>query len=208
MYSLMNTHLNSILASINQKKDVDEYDWLTHNLHAVQTQMYQDRYTRYWKLNRARLSHKYLSTYFNQLQIACGNPSPLASILGILYLVPVHVNGQKCLEFSFATKLLHMSNQREPIYDSLIGDFYYYTLPDSQMTLKARINDFTTFHKFLQKEYARLISLGVLSNAINVFRATFHPQYFTDEKILDSLIWSFVRLLKKGGLLTSTIVYS
>jgi hypothetical protein len=47
----------------------------------------------------------------------------------------------------------------------------------------------------------------LLAGSIKEFRLQLTPQHFTDEKIVDSLIWAFVKLLGKGALLKSQIVY-
>jgi len=48
---------------------------------------------------------------------------------------------------------------------------------------------------------------GLLATAIQEFRLKLNPQHFTDEKIVDSLIWAFVGLLRKGALPKGQIVY-
>jgi hypothetical protein len=63
------------------------------------------------------------------------------------------------------------------------------------------------FHGFLTQEYARVLNGGLLASAIQEFRLRLNPQHFTDEKIVDSLIWAFVALLRKGALPKGQIVY-
>ena len=64
-----------------------------------------------------------------------------------------------------------------------------------------------TFHSFLAEEYARVLKGGLLNVAIQEFRLRLKPQHFTDEKIVDSLIWAFVALLRKGALPKGKIAY-
>jgi hypothetical protein len=80
--------------------------------------------------------------------------------------------------------------------------------PSTKLSLQQRIAGFVTFHNFLIQEYARVLQNGLLASAIQEFHLQLTPQHFTDEKIVDSLIWAFVKLLHKGALLNGQIVYS
>jgi hypothetical protein len=51
------------------------------------------------------------------------------------------------------------------------------------------------------------VNNGLLAEAIQEFRLVLKPQRYTDEKVVDSLIWAYVALLKKRALLKSQIVY-
>jgi hypothetical protein len=46
-----------------------------------------------------------------------------------------------------------------------------------------------------------------LHHAIQAFRQQFAPRYFTDERVIDLLIWAYVKLLKSGALTTRQIIY-
>ena len=99
-----------------------------------------------------------------------------------------------------------------PIYDSQVAAFYFFQEPDIKDAkdpgdLKRRIGVFTSFHDFLRQEYARVLQNNLLASAIKEFRVRLSPQHFTDEKIVDSLIWAFVGLLWKGGLQKGQIAY-
>jgi hypothetical protein len=48
---------------------------------------------------------------------------------------------------------------------------------------------------------------NLLAPAVQEFRLRLNPQHFTDEKIVDSLIWAFVGLLRKGALQKGQIAY-
>jgi hypothetical protein len=100
-----------------------------------------------------------------------------------------------------------MTNQRIPIYDSRIAAFYFFATPANK-TLQRRINRFVSFHSFLIGEYARVLQNNLLATAIQEFKRQLNPRRFTDEKIVDSLIWAFVGLLRKGALMNGQIVYS
>jgi len=75
------------------------------------------------------------------------------------------------------------------------------------LNLQGRINGFVAFHDFLVQEYARVLKCGLLAKAIQEYRRQLSPQLVTDEQIVDSLIWAFVELLRKGALPKGQVSY-
>jgi hypothetical protein len=100
-----------------------------------------------------------------------------------------------------------MTNRHLPIYDSQVARFYFFQEPSRELALQERINGFVALHDFLIEEYARVLKYGLLTSSIQEFRLRLKPQHFTDEKIVDSLIWAFVALLRKGALPKGQIAY-
>jgi hypothetical protein len=105
-----------------------------------------------------------------------------------------------------------MTNQHLPIYSSEVAAFYFFVEPEinpkDPNDLQRRISVFVTFHDFLKQEYARVLQNNLLTTAIQEFRLRLNPQLFTDEKIVDSLIWAFVAFLWNGALPNGQIIYS
>jgi hypothetical protein len=157
-------------------------------------------------MNAAQLSPAFYTAYFGALTAAISNAPTLSSVAQTLHAASARQNGQKSLQFSFATKLLHMTNQHLPIYDARIAAFYFFATPANK-DLQRRINRFVSLHSFLIAEYARVLNGGLLASAIQEFRLRLNPQHFTHEKIVDSLIWAFVALLRKGALPRGQITY-
>ena len=168
---------------------VSEYDWLMSHVADCGEVGYQRRYRSYWAMNSARLAASYYGPYFALLGSPAGlSPSELASSL---FRIPSHGSGRHSLQFSFATKLAHMHDGRLPIYDSRVADFYAFRPPDSGLPLESRINRLGWFYEFLEREYARVLERGLLKQSIALFREQLQPQRFTDQKIVDSLLWAF-----------------
>lgn len=207
MYHLVNNHLQQILQSI-RNAHVAEYDWLVQNIQQVANPEYQTRYIRFWRLNAAHLCQDFLQVYFHQLQTALGNnPLPVGVLANQLYRIPTHANGRQGLQFSFCSKLCHMLDRQIPIYDAMIRDFYFFNEPKRNLPLQQRINRYAQFHQFVFDEYNRVLNQGVMAPSIQAFRQHFNPQHFTDIKVIDSLIWAFTSLLRKGGLMAGMIDY-
>ncbi|MGO9482467.1 MAG: hypothetical protein ACLP05_11895, partial [Candidatus Kryptoniota bacterium] len=111
-------------------------------------------------------------------------------------------NGKK-LQFSFSSKLIHTVNSHSPIYDSNIVRFYSFSEPRSTNTIiikEQRILRLLKFHEWLCDEYERVLRNGILAQGIQQFLDHFKPITFTDEKVIDSLIWGFEKWRKQKKL--------
>lgn len=206
MYDLINHFAKTVVETI-KPEHVTDYEWLLQNVGQASTPDYQERYRRFWAMNPARLGPEFYTTYFSTFTAALSRPPSLSSIAQTLHAASARQNGQKSLQFSFATKLLHMTNQHSPIYDSQVTAFYFFQEPLVQVDLQRRIDNLMSFHSFLAEEYSRVIEGGLLAIAIQEFRVRLKPQRFTDEKIVDSLVWAFVALLRKGAVPKRQITY-
>lgn len=206
MYNQINTHAQTIVSTI-PAYHVNEYDWLIHHLDQCSTSDYQTRYKTYWRLGAARLSAGYGDAYFKALQAARRKAPSVTDLAMALYASPTHKNGKKSLQFSFATKLVHMVNPAIPVYDSLVAAFYFFRDPPRKLPIAQRVGALGGFHAFLQSEYDRVLKHHLLAQAITCFRQTLKPQHFTDEKVVDSLIWAYVATLWDGGITKGVILY-
>ncbi len=201
MYDLINANSGTVLQSIDPKT-VSGYYWLVQNLPQVATQQFQNKYAKYWGMQYP--NQAYRKVYFQTLQASILNPPSLSVLTKSLYNTPVNKKGQSN-QFSFATKLLHMADRHSPIYDLRVAAFYFFAEPDTQRRVAACL----AFHAFLVKEYGRVLNQGLLTQTIQAFRQQFpkEEQNFTDERIIDVLIWAYVGLLQKGVLISGQIAY-
>jgi hypothetical protein len=81
----------------------------------------------------------------------------------------------------------------------LVSDFYAFRRPDSALPIETRINMLGRFYEFLSREYARVLEEELLKGSIALFREQLRPQRFTDQKIVDSLLWAFATQPKTAG---------
>jgi hypothetical protein len=211
MYALINQSAKTVVGTI-PSVHVTEYEWLLQNLGKVSTPDYQNRYRLYWGMGAALLSSTFYTAYFAALNAAVSNAPTLSSVAQTLHAASTNSKGRRSLQFSFATKLLHMTNQQLPIYSSEVAAFYFFQEPEIKDStdpndLQRRIFALVTFHDFLKQEYARVLQKNLLVIAIQEFKRQLNPQHFTDEKIVDSLIWAFVAFLWNGALPNGQIVY-
>ncbi len=106
MYELINHFAKTVVDTI-PPEHVTDYEGLLQNVGQASTPDYQKRYRRFWAMNAAQLSPPFYATYFNTLVAAMSQPPALSSVAQTLHAASARQNGQKSLQFSFATKLLH-----------------------------------------------------------------------------------------------------
>jgi hypothetical protein len=99
-------------------------------------------------MNVAQLSPPFYSAYFGALDAALKQTTTLSDVTRILYDASARRDGRQSLQFSFATKLLHMTNPVLPICDSQIAGFYFFQETTTSLNLQQRINGFVAFHDF------------------------------------------------------------
>jgi hypothetical protein len=213
MYNIINQNIDRIVHSVDEGLDVSIYLSLMsrfRNVNVVQDTEFQAKYCKYWRLYGAGLSQDFRASYFELMEVLRGRPTPtIVEVIRPLYEVPTDNSGRKTLQFSFASKLLHTLDPHKPIYDSMVANFFFLPTPVPNENLEVRLQSLLTSYSFLCTEYERILHLGLLQPSITRFRQEFQvPAAYTDEKVIDTLIWRFVNLLKSGAIRNGLIVYS
>jgi len=138
----------------------------------------------YYRIDNAGLAYEWKVRYFELLS---QRQSDLKTILEGLYRIPTLRNVQS-LQFSFATKLLHTLDSRQPIYDSKVAkllDPPFKKVKDFDTNVAACI----TVHEKLQKAQKQLLSDEGIRSQIAALKDRYRSQ-ICDEKALDFLLWS------------------
>ena len=213
MYRIINDNISSIINSANRSRDIEPYLTLQsifQNGSILNNSNYKTTYRIYWQLNAARLSDNYCDHYFRVLEkYRNRDDQDVEGVVKALYEVSSNSKDKKTLQFSFATKLLHTIDNTRPIYDSLIADFYF--LPQIKPTWKydKKLSAYLKAYDFIQQEHKRVINDNILSTAITRFRTHFDlPATYTDQKIIDTLLWKFTSFLRAGAIREGKIKYS
>jgi hypothetical protein len=205
MYQLIEKYAAVIVSKID-RGCVNDYKWLLDNPNQVLRSYYQGKYRNFWGMNQSRLGDKFFIPYFATLNSTLNNATTLTNVVNTLYGSATQENGKPYFAFSFATKLLHMTNTKLPVYDSRVVGFYFFREPTMKKGggLQGYIADFVKLHDFLIEEYDRILKQGLLSKAIDEFETRFQSHGFSREKIIDSLIWAFAG---NGLLQTKEVIY-
>lgn len=213
MYTLINQNIDLVLSTLDYRLDIVTYLGLIRRFDQSDIShdpVFHLDYRRYWRLNAARLSKSFCLAYFDLMERLRTNQNmDTEAVARILYRLPTHENGRQSLQFSFASKLVHTLDRHRPIYDSMVADFFFFRPPDPNRELDFRLRSLSTFYNFLCSEYHRVLEHGFLEPSILRFRQIQGvDDAYTDVKIIDTLIWRFVTLLRNGALLDARVVYS
>jgi len=143
------------------------------------------------------LGQNFRAEYFLLLEREKASPARagVEQVARKLYEIPVNSKGRKVLQFSFASKLVHMVNPELPVYDRMVEAFYY--LPRSYAGKpEKKLENLLASYRFLVKEYDRILREGLLADVLHWFRRHFSlPPPYWDHKVIDTLIWKFVPAL-------------
>ena len=159
-------------------------------------------------MNQARLCDEFYNAYFELLDRLRREPLDNVGVENVtreLLNVPAQNNGRRMLHFSFASKMVHMLCPDRPIYDNKVKRFYF--LPEhGSGEVNNRLRGLINSYEFLVGEYQRILTQGLLAPAIEGFRERFQVP-FSDQKVIDTLIWTFVKFLQDGAVRDGVVQY-
>jgi len=193
LYRIINENIDSLLLKEGIKHFKDYYYLLDtlQKVNVAENMEYQRKYTGFWVMGR--LSKKYYKKYFELLETNKKNKNiSLDCVVKELNTI----DGK--IQFSFSSKLIHMINNDKPIYDSKISTFY--KLPQwTTGDYDVRVNKINKIYDFLLKEDKRIKDNMLLDLSIDKVRKHYDlGEVFTDEKVIDSIIWMFINYSESG----------
>ena len=210
MYSIICANAELLLRDSKLSTAVRSYSRLMDELRHTDVSRdidYQAEYRRFWAINAARWSAGQVDHYFRLLEHEKNRASPNVE-RAVRSLAKV--DGEPAtIQLSFASKLVHMIEPTAPVYDSLVAAFYHFNTPAFTTSHESRLAKLLGFYSFLESEYERVISAGIMGSALRQFRLAFpEAADFTDQKLIDFLIWTYVRVLRSGAQLRGELLYS
>lgn len=216
MYHLINENIGLLLDAIKPERDIYPYTQLNgmcrdHKLDVSVSKEFKKLYRKYWQLNAAHLNEDYVEAYFKLLQ-ECrsinGADVSVEQIARKLYQFPTHSKKRYSLQFSFATKLVHTLRPESPVYDETVQAFFFLPPRPLSGSLDQKLRRFSQVYSFLIGEYQRVLREQRLGPSIAIFRSKYDSESsFTDEKIVDTLIWQFVKCIRNRNLEDGAFVY-
>jgi hypothetical protein len=205
MYSVINQNIDHILKELAEKeKDLKTYSWLLEHITegiVSEDMEYQKKYRNFWRMRF--LSEHYCRQYFRYLEH--NKKRDLIEPVAVCRALQ-HASQQKrddglidIIQFSFATKLTHMVDQKLPIYDNTVKSFFFLQEPKSSLPFEDRLRGYDSIYRFLLQEYQRVLERNLLQPSMRAFRQRFPPDVFrnSDVKVIDWLIWTFVSLARR-----------
>lgn len=213
MYHLINKNIVKVLNSIDRDSDINTYLKIMEIFNEgfiSNNEIFKSVYRKYYQLNAARLSENYCSHYFKVMDdFRYKENISIKVVVEELYKVPTNAKDKNIIMFSFATKLLHTIDNTRPLYDSFVGDFYFFPQIKINWSYDKKLSTYLQGYGFLQQESKRILDNQLLSESIEKFRKRFElPQVYTDQKIIDTLLWRFAAYLRSGSIIAGEIKYS
>lgn len=156
---------------------------------------FKTSFKNFYGLNNAGLTPTFKSRYFELLSES-SKETELCGIIKSLYEIP-NYKGIKTIQFSFATKLLHMFDNSRPIYDSKVASVL--TL-DNPYGLKgnSKILWCDDTYKKLRYKYVELLNNKRVKNIISEMRCRFSDSRdISDTKAIDFILWLMPKKKKK-----------
>jgi hypothetical protein len=165
---------------------------------------YQLRYRKYWRMNVGRFSERFYENYFELLkECQAKGEADIGHVVHRLCSLKAESRG---LQFSFASKVVHMVDHTLPVYDSYVAAFFFFS-PPTKKTLSVRIETLVQFYKFLQAEYSRILDVGLLRVPIKELRRSLSIFDAPAERIIDWLLWGWVSYMRKGAQTRREVLY-
>ncbi|UCX05012.1 hypothetical protein [Shewanella glacialimarina] len=200
MYQSINNEIESVLEEIGQDH-VKEYDYLLDGLYSINVAEdieYQKRYRKFWVMRFISPVSEFNKKYFEFLENNKNNAIlSFAEVCSYFDGVTTDLESKKSsFQFSFITKLMHMIDGIFPIYDSKVCNFYFIPKTSSS-SYDEKKKDSIALVDYLIYEQKQVNSSSAITDSIVKFRTKFTPKNFSNEKILDSLIWGYVKSREK-----------
>jgi hypothetical protein len=156
---------------------------------------FQRDYRSFYIMNRAGLTDEMKNEYFKIMQEKRGqkviDPS---DIVNRLYQFE-RLKGDKSLQFSFTTKLMHTVNNDYPIYDSKVSKVFHFLRPDEQ-DIENKLNHYVEQYNEIKKSYETILSDNLLYSTIKSFNEKFKNNNLPNIKIIDFVFWSCGKVLE------------
>lgn len=175
-------HKGAILLKLTQE-DVDVYVFLRSVRNDQKLiHVFQFIFRSYFRLDSVGLNSEFKKKFF---VLMAERESDLKSTLTELACI-----GRQKIQFSFATKLLHMQNSGLPIYDSQVA--VVTGLRVMGKTPKERIESCNFIYETLKIHYQNLCANGKVRGIIDDFRTKFKvtQEEVSDTKVIDFLLWA------------------
>ena len=210
MYNLINSNIDLLLNGIQREDHIDPYIHIgkAFNKRENSSPDFKAKYRKFYQLDAARLSSEFCESYFALLEKNRDKEEiDIRDIIEKLYELKCNKKGTHSVHFSFASKLVHTIHSDLPIYDSMVAAFYYFPVK-AYWSKDRKIEEYLLSYEFLKREYTRIMDQNILEQSIDKFKNKFCVgEEYSNVKIIDTLIWRYVALLKTGAVRDDHVRY-
>lgn len=185
MMSMLKNDLNVILHREELEKGIQKYIYIMDflkNTDVTTDIEFQKKYKSFFAMGRK--NKIYYEVYFNLLEQSKNNPIPFSKVLN-----HIHEN-TKQFHCSFGSKLVHVTNPNEPIWDNIVSNQHFgFKLPyPSAKNREERIN---IVYSNYRDAFFDFISSEEGQKIIKAFNDKF-PEYaskISNTKKIDFVLW-------------------
>lgn len=198
----INDKADQIVGNIDQES-VDVYLFLKSEFEKTDVTtnpLFQFVFRSFYRLDNAGLTPEFKNEYFKILQTIRNDQSvDISAIVEHLYLFP-NRKGQNSLQFSFATKMINIIDDSEPIYDSEVAKIFNFRPPYHSKGFNKRLESFIKFQRFLKKSYSEVLETKTLKPAFEIMKKELrNVELLPETKMLDFLFWSGGKVKSKSA---------
>ena len=193
--STINKIEQEIIANINQI-DLDTYNSIQEDFqkgNVNSNSSFQTRFSSFYRLNGAALTPEFKSTYYSIMEKNRNNTDfedfQIKEIILELFNYE-NYQGDKCIQFSFTTKLIHTINNDLPIYDSMIKKVFGFKGPHYYNNTNEKIGIYMNQYNSIKETYRQIIKNDMLSSVVTLFNSKFTGYSLGDIKTLDFIFWT------------------
>lgn len=200
VYKYINDEIIDVLSEIGVEH-VKVYNELVSDLHSKdisQDLNFQNKYRKFWVMRYVSPKSAFNKKYFDYLEQNKNNKDlNFIDVCKEFEDITSDEKGKKkAFQFSFITKLIHMVDGVFPIYDSKVSRFYF--LPNVKgVNYDEKALYAQTLLNYLTQEQRNAINSKDVQLSIDLFKTHFSVSNISNEKILDSLVWGYVKLREK-----------
>ena len=155
-------------------------------------------YRRFYVLNGAGLTDKFMKRYFELLS---RKEADLKKLLWELSKIPRR-KGDYSIQLSFASKLIHTIDNNQPIYDSRVAELLDIELDYNIKDMSKRIDDRIEKYNLLKKKFNKILNKQEIKKIIKDFKIKLKTN-IGDVKMLDFILWKLGDMIIKNEKLKS-----
>jgi len=152
--------------------------------------VFQHVFSTFYGLNNAGLTDSFKKLYFVVFDECIDK-----GIFDIKYILnrlkdEKNRRGQRNMQFSFATKMIHTLDIFKPIYDNEIARLFDFKQPYGQKDFDEKLNTYINQYEQIKFTYNKIIEKKLLENVIDMFKLRFVKYNISDYKVLDFIFWT------------------
>lgn len=159
--------------------------------------VFQYLFASYYGLNNAGLTEAFRKLFFEVMD--ANSKEEVIDLNNVITRLreEKNIKGQKSVQFSFSTKMLHTINNKYPIYDNEIVCLFNLKQPYHIKNVAKKMSVYSEQYGEIRYSYERILKEDMLQVIISDFRERYYKYQISDLKILDFIFWQAGKFKRK-----------